>query len=316
MTIIGIDVGARRCHVATDDTVTALTTDQTLELLTTTPPTTVVLELTGAYGRRIAEHAYQAGHTVLIAHHTDERAVRHLLRSSRKTDRLDARYLRRLAELAAHLPGPNPHLTPYTELRPILITRKLAHTWRYLIQLRAAIRTRNRVPDAEPIPLEEHLSALITEYERRTIAAVPPDILTLLTSIPGVTPPLAALLYATLGDITRFRNRDAVVSYAGVAPRHTPTSGATAGRPRRHRHAALLTTHLHMYALRVAAQPHHFDRIGETYRRVRARADGKRALHAAKRHLIRIVAGVLTTGQPYRYQSHQPTSRAAGDQPG
>jgi len=117
MNIIGIDVGARRCHVATEQDVASLTTEQTLQLLATTPPATIVLELTGAYGRLIAEHAYQAGHTVLIAHDTDERAVRHLLRSQRKTDRIDARYLRHLALLAPALPGPH--------------TRNCGHSFRY-----------------------------------------------------------------------------------------------------------------------------------------------------------------------------------------
>jgi transposase len=309
MNIIGIDVGARRCHVATEQDVASLTTEQTLQLLATTPPATIVLELTGAYGRLLAEHAYQAGHTVLIAHDTDERAVRHLLRSQRKTDRLDARYLRHLAALAPALPGPHPHLTPYEELRPLIQVRTQAHTWRYLVELRAAIKTRNRVPLTEPLPLIEPIDQLIEQYAQRTIDAVPPTIMTLLQSIPGVTPALAALLYATLGDASRFRSRDGAVSYAGVAPRHAPQSSTITGRKRRYRHAKLLATHLHMYALKVARNPHRYGRIGATYQRVRHRTDGPRALHAVKRHLIRITVGVLRSGTP-----HNPThtSRAAG----
>ncbi len=296
--MIGIDVGARRCHWydTSDNTTAALTTDQTITRLTTMPPTTVVLELTGPYGRRIAEIAYQAGHTVLIAHDTDSAALRTLLRNRRKTDRLDARLLAHLAQL--ELPGPNPHLTPYDRIRPLLAARALAHQWRYLVELRAAIRNRNKNPLTEPIPIEDTLTQLIEHYKQRTIETVPTPTLQLLTSIPGVTPPLAALIYVTLGDITRFHNRDAAVSYAGVAPRHTPLSGATAQRPRRYRYAKLLTSHLHMYALRVAQHPDQFDRIGDTYVRVRKRTDGRRALHAVKRHLIRIVYGVLRSFKP------------------
>ncbi|GBD17868.1 hypothetical protein HRbin27_00354 [bacterium HR27] len=305
--MIGIDVGARRCHWhdTTTETTEALTTEETIAKLTMLAPTTIVLELTGPYGRRIAEIAYQAGHTVLIAHDTDSAALRTLLRNRRKTDKLDARLLAQLAQL--ELPGPNPHLTPYEHIRPLLEARALAHQWRYLVQLRTAIRTRNKNPLTEPIPLEKPLTELIEHYKRRTIETVPPTTLQLLTSIPGVSPTLAALLYVQLGDIHRFRNRDAAVSYAGVAPRHTPLSGNTRQRPRRYRHAKLLITHLHMYALHVAREPDQFDAIGQTYVRIRNRAGARRALHAVKRHLIRIVYGVLKSGQPYS------SSRAADE---
>jgi transposase len=309
--MIGIDVGARKAHVYDTDTGEHLTllATQLEQYLTQLAPTVVVLELTGAYGRAVAELAHRAGHTVYLAHDTDSHALRRLLRSPRKSDRLDARLLARLAELSPHLPGP-PHLTPYTNIRPLLEVRRLAHTWRYLIRLRAAIRTRNRTPDTEPLPLEEQLTELIEQYQQRTIAAVPEETLRLLTSIPGVSPALAALLYATLGDINRF-TRDRAVSYAGVAPRHAPTSGQSTGKiKRRHRYATLLHAHLHTYALRVAANPARYDRIGDTYRRVRTRSDGKRALHAVKRHLIRIVYGVLKSGQPYRARDAQQVTSA------
>lgn len=311
--MIGIDVGARKCHIydAVSGTELVLTTPETIAYLETQEPTRVVLELTGAYGRVIAEHAHRHGHEVWLAHDTDASALRTLLRTTRKSDKLDAKMLAKLAELPETLAAPVPYLTPYSEIRPLLAARKLAHTWRYLTELRAAIRTRNRLPDAEPIPLEDQLTILIEEYKRRTIAAVPGDTLQLLTSIPGVSPSLAALIYVTIGDVTRFRNRDAIVSYAGVAPRHAPRSGNATGRPRRHRFARLLSSHLHTYALRVAKDPDQYDRLGETYRRVKQRADGRRAIHATKRHLIRLAAGVLKSGKPYEYARARPDQAAS-----
>jgi len=311
--MIGIDVGARKCHIydAVSGTELVLTTAETIAYLETQAPTRVVLELTGAYGRVIAEHAHCHGHEVWLAHDTDASALRTLLRTTRKSDKLDAKMLAKLAELPESLAAPVPYLTPYTEIRPLLAARKLAHTWRYLTELRAAIRTRNRLPDAEPIPLEEPITMLIEQYKQRTIEAVPPKTLELLTTIPGVSPGLAALIYVTLGDITRFRNRDAIVSYAGVAPRHAPRSGNATGRPRRHRFAVLLSSHLHTYALRVAKNPDQYDRLGETYTRVKQRADGRRALHATKRHLIRLAAGVLRSGKPYEYARARPDEDTA-----
>ncbi len=314
--MIGIDIGVRRCHVCdrrTGDQFSA-PSDRVCHYLSTTEPTTVVLEMTGYYGLPIAEAALRAGHHVLIAHDTDAASLRTLLRRQHKNDRLDAQLLADLAELALREPLlTQRHLTPYEELRPLITIRRYAHAWRTLTELRSRIRQRNRHPHTEPLPeLEQHLTSLIEDYQTRTINAVPHQQMELLRSIPGITPPLAALLYATIGDVNRFRNTNAVVSYCGVAPKHRPSSGETARKPRRHRYAVLLTTHLHMYALRVAAHPDDYGRIGKTYVRVKARTDGRRALHAVKRHLIRIVAGVLRSQKPY--DDDYPSSRAADQQ--
>jgi transposase len=304
--MIGIDVGARRCHICERHPDQAhnewsATPAQTIDYIQRATPTTVVLELTGYYGIPIAEAAADAGHTVLIAHDTDSAALRQLLRRRHKNDRLDAALLADLAELAEREPIlTQRHLTPYTEIRPLLRVRRYAHAWRALTAIRARLRQRKRHPHTEPLlELEQELTRQLEHYAERTIAEVPPHVLELLTSIPGVTPRLAALLYATIGDIHRFRSTAAVVSYCGVAPKHQATSGTTSKRPRRHRYAVLLTTNLHMYALRVASAPDKYGRIGRTYQRVYQRAGGRSALHAVKRHLIRITAGVLRSQLPY-----------------
>ncbi|GBD22266.1 hypothetical protein HRbin28_02745 [bacterium HR28] len=307
--MIGIDVGAHTLHIHDTDTgeVIKLPTPQAETYLRTKPPTTIVLEPTGHYGLAIAELAYLAGHQVLLATDNDTWALRRVVRRAHKTDRLDATMLSSLAQLANTAPDIVKHaLTPYANVRPLFLARRSAYTARKLVTLAAAIQNRLRQhPDPELQELARTLKKLAEHYQQQTIEATPPDVIARLTTIPGVSAPLAALLWTYLGNAERFSSPNHAVSYVGLAPRNFPTSGATTRPPTRRRTAALLATHLHMYALRVAANPHKYDRFGQTYLRLRTKG-GRIALHAVKRQLVRVAFALLRNKETYVSSQEAP----------
>lgn len=298
--MIGVDVGARKLHISTGSETTSIPIDQA-EAYFNRPPTTVVIEPTGAYGIAVAEIAYRAGHHVLLLTDTDTWAYRRLLRQDRKTDKLDAKMLQKLAELAAQAPQLLEHvLTPYEALRPLLAARRAAYTARKLTTVAAALTNRlHQHPDPQLNALVKQLRDLAETYKQQTIQLTPPHVITILTTIPGVTPMLAALLWTYLGNTSRFKTADQAVSYVGLAPRHLPTSGTTTSRPRKRRTAQLLAPYLHMYAMRVAAKPTAYGRFGKTYTRLKPKG-GRIAMAAVKRKLIRVAFTLLRTGQLYR----------------
>lgn len=305
--MIGIDVGRTTLHIhnAETDETTTLPTSSAAHYLTSLPPSTIVLEPSGNYGLEIAELAHNAGHRVLLLTDNDTWALRRITRTQHKNDRLDARMLSTLATLATTLPETLRHaLTPYETLRPVIQVRRTAYTARKLTQLAAALKTRaHQHPDPTLEQIRQTLKKLAADYMQSAIKAIPAEDRELLCSIPGVTPPLATLLWTYLAHPHRFRNADSAVSYVGLAPRNYPTSGTTTHPPRRKRPVApLLATHLHMYALKVARQPHAYGRFGRTYQRVRPRG-AKKALHAVKRQLVRVAYAILRTRTPYKEEA-------------
>jgi transposase len=334
-TIIGIDVGKQTCHLAhTRDgkeiaQLTAPHEQAAAEALRLAgnAPALIALELTGSLALPIIHtlEASGANLDIRIANHTDSFALRQLLRHRRKTDSLDARLICKLAALSTHpdtAPLTAAHLTPWPAMRAAILGRAnvrhlqalTRHSTRLKLQRQAAHTPEARANLSNLLAATN--AAIKAANSQLLIDAAHSPTAQLLTTIPGVKLRLAALLEAAIGDVHRFPTPDHLVKYCGVVPPHRPASGASTGHPIRHRSITLLHTDLHMFGLRVASDPPKHGPIGATYQRVRAshNGNGRIAGWAAKRQLIRICWGVLTSGQPYR-QPASPTNAPPGERP-
>ncbi len=65
----------------------------------------------------------------------------------------------------------------------------------------------------------DSLDALVVSCRAAVIAATPPALLELLTTIPGIGQKTAAVLVAEIGDMSRFSSAEKLVAYAGLDPR-------------------------------------------------------------------------------------------------
>lgn len=117
-----------------------------------------------------------------------------------------------------------------------------------------------------------------------------------LTAIPGMNILTAHTLLAEVGpDLSRFRSASAFASWLGLCPDNDISGGKKLSVKTRHvknRAAA---------ALRMAANGlfKSHSRLGDFYRRMRAKLGSPKAITAAAHKLARIVFHMLTTHQPY-----------------
>lgn len=325
--VVAVDIGQDRCLLAYLPAGAA--TSRTLEVPTETAAEaikralpeggTVVMENTAGLEITIllaleADPAFQ----LLIAHHTDSAALRRLLKRTRKTDRLDADLIARLAALSLHpetaaLVGD--HLTPWPVMRTALLTRlRVRHLQSIVnVQTRAKLQAQRR---GDPLAAR-HLTEQIAFFEiQKTeslaqITESPGEQERLLATLPGITPRKAAIMSAAIGEIGRFKGPDQLVRYLGLKPPHTPTSaGKPTGRPKIQRALQLLATELHMWALHVARFPERFGRMGEAYARFKEQGKSSVGMWTAKRLLIRTAWAILTHKTPYN-PDHRPGRRAA-----
>jgi transposase len=135
--------------------------------------------------------------------------------------------------------------------------------------------------------------------ERPPAAVLQQTFSILLQSIPGIGPETAALLIAELGDITRFKDAQAVVAYIGLDPR-VKQSGTSLRRNTRltKRGSPYMRQALYM----AAASAERCDaELKATYDK--KRAEGKRYKEATivvARKLVARVYAVWKRGTPYR----------------
>lgn len=120
----------------------------------------------------------------------------------------------------------------------------------------------------------------------------------LLQTINGVGPVTAAIAIAELPQIDRFRHAGSAVAFAGLDPRNKESGDTISTAPRMSKMGPrLLRKTLYMAALSalrsnpiIRAQTQRLAARGKT---------GKLALGAAMRKLLRLIYGVLKTGQPF-----------------
>ena len=65
----------------------------------------------------------------------------------------------------------------------------------------------------------ERLETGAVTFRKRAAEATPPDLSKLLCSIPGIGPLTAATIIAEIGDVSRFKDAQSLMAYAGLDPR-------------------------------------------------------------------------------------------------
>lgn len=236
--VAGIDVSSRfldtcilpaRQHLRCPNTPEAF--PGLLQQLRQAGVTRVVLEATGGYEYRAACAIAQAG---LAVHRVNPDRIwgwRRSLGRLAKTDKLDAALIAGFAQTMTlperPLPGPQAQAI-----------KSLAARSRQLVEMIAAEKTRLK-QSFDPMQLESLrlvLAALGAERDRieaalqAAIAADPASRRreTVLRSIPGIGPKIAAMLVAEMPELGKL-DRHAVASLAGVAP-HPQQSGQMRSR--------------------------------------------------------------------------------------
>jgi len=146
---------------------------------------------------------------------------------------------------------------------------------------------------------QEALDVAAATFRATARQHVNPSLSKLLQTVPGIGPQTAALLIAELGDITRFKDANAVVAYMGFDPR-VKQSGTSLKRNTHPTKRGSPCLRRALYLAAAAAQRHDPD-IQAAYDK--KRAEGKRYREAtiviARRVITRVYA-VWKRGTAYR----------------
>jgi transposase len=312
---VGIDVSKSRLDVAlsTSSQLQQFTNDdegiqQLLGLLGASSPELIVLESTGGYEDALLAALLAAG---LPAARINPRRLRDFARSLgklAKTDRIDATLLAVYAERCR--PAVSSLLPQELVELQALVTRRR--------QLQSILtQERNRLETASCkatiADIQELLACLKRHLKnndkaiRHALKAIPQhEHATLLQTVPGVGPVLAACLLSMVPELGTL-NRKQIAALIGVAPMHRDSGTLrgkrfiTGGRP-------AVRAILYMAALSAV-------RVSPPLRNLYARllAKGKPAkvaITACMRKLICIVNSVMRTKQPWSYPP-PPQIRAA-----
>lgn len=137
----------------------------------------------------------------------------------------------------------------------------------------------------------------------------------LLATIPGVGYYTALTAAAFIGDARRFRESDALISYAGLAPRVSQPSSSL--------HLGPITKagpHLLRWVLHEAFQMHRLHcptkdtcQLCTFYRRVCRRRGKYKAVTAGAAKLLRVMYWMLKMNEPYHPQGLEPRKGTEGE---
>jgi transposase len=303
MDCVGIDVGKRYLDVAlpgerlwrvTND---AVGLSDLLARLAALPSLLVVLEPTGGYERPALVCLGAAGIPVALVNPRKVRQFAQSVGQLAKTDALDARILARYGTVVR--PAPTPYLGPDAYSLASLVARR-----RQLLVLRVADEQRAALADpAVAESIQRHLAWLrdeVATLDRAIALAVQASPVwseraSLLRSVPGVGPALAAALVvelAELGSVTRGK----VAALVGLAP-YAVDSGGSRGYRRIVGGRADLRSMLYMPTLAaIRCNPP----VRAFYRRLRdAGKPHKVAMVACMRKLLTILNAIARSGEPW-----------------
>lgn len=249
--VIGLDLSLKTAQAAVLDPSGELVLESTIRASETglrrffagQAPSLIVVEAggTSAWVARLAE---EAGHEVLVA---NPRRVKLISESSRKTDRVDALTLARLAQADPALLAPIRHRSEQTQrsrgllrvrgclirqrTETINVVRGLLRGFGYQVRIGAAARFTQRLEKLElPIELRamvslllvsiDHLSAQIEKAEQaiEELAEQHP-VIDLLKTVPGVGQLIATNYVLCIEDPGRFTKARDVAGFLGLAPR-------------------------------------------------------------------------------------------------
>jgi len=235
---VGIDVAQDKLDLARDDAgpVQTFTNDpagiaQVIELFNAAKPAVIVVEATGGLERRLLDALLEAELPTALVHPGRVRYFAKGLGILSKTDRIDARVLRRFGQLAA------PRLAEkrgknQVELQALVVcrrqlnvTRAQQYNRRGATSNKAALRSVDAVIGA----LDKQIDSL--DKQIRQLVDADDDFKhldKLLQSVPGVGPTLSATLLAELSELGQTDRRQ-IGALVGVAP-FNRDSGKFAGK--------------------------------------------------------------------------------------
>lgn len=264
----------------------------------------VVIESIGAYAAGLVRALAAAGFEVGVVDPRRIAALRLAEGGRAKTDRLDAKLIARFALIMADavrpVPGPD-----------ALKLRALSTRRRQIVEMIAMEKTRlKQAPDPELAESCRQIIATLAaararleaEIEERLCAAGGAQALTLLQTIPGVGPTIAATLLADLPELGTL-DRKAVASLAGVAPQ-VSQSGVAPARAHIQGGRACVRAALYLAAMNAARMQAGYK---TDYQALRAAGKpGKVALVAIARKIVVAANAMLKDNQPWTPPGARP----------
>lgn len=205
----------------------------------------LILEATSFYHYRLAFTARETGHDVRVVNpYLMKQFIKVGLRKT-KTDKMDARRLAQIGRTDVFIP-------PFTETLNDIRAKTLSKS---VVQFRKF----KRIASQRLHQLEEMdvfvggLGGIVETFEnmantfKQTIdeagellRACTPEDTKLIATIPGVSETTAAEVCASLGDVTRFKTRDAIAAFAGLDPSQSTSGSSVRGKSRITKHGSTL----------------------------------------------------------------------------
>lgn len=265
------------------------------------------LEATSIYGHGVAVLLHQQDHQVSIVNPVRIHGYAKSQLKRTKSDRPDATLI---AQFCRDLRPPawHPSATEVQELQAY--TRRLDALTHMLTQEKNRLEI---VPEALKPQVEAHIAFMeeqIKAIKKQLRAHIQShDTLKpqadLLTSIVGIGPDTAARLLAEIGDVKVFGSARQLAAFAGLTPQEHTSGTSVQGKPRLCKLGnARLRKALYFPALVMLQRAPEIQPFRD---RLAAAGKTKMAIVGAVMHkLIRIVYGVLTSGQAYDPQKVLP----------
>lgn len=257
------------------------------------PPVGIVLEATGGYERLVVRGLEAAGLAVAVLNPQQVRAFARATGSRAKTDALDARLLARFGERMRPETRPQAGEIPQ-EIAELLDRRRQLQAWKVAEGNRREHLSPRLLPGSDRLletireELEEvdRLLAEVMAADPQTTAKA-----TILRSIPGVGPVLAATLLGDLPELGTLTRQEAA-ALAGVAPMNCD-SGSRRGVRMIGGGRRQVRTALYMASLSASKHP----AFKPFYDRLLARGKpSKVALVAVMRKLVILANALLRDG--------------------
>lgn len=260
------------------------------------------LEATGRYGHELALWLHEQGHKVSLINPTRIKKYGESKLQRNKTDKADAKLIADFCltqEPTLWTPPP----VEYRELQALTRRLQMLVDNRTQEQNRVLSGVSSRVVldsiqahidflNTQIQSLEEQIQAHIDQYpalkEQRE----------LLVSIPGIAQKTAAKIMAELPDTSLFTSADQVVAYAGLCPqRHE--SGSSVRKPARLTKTGKQQLKIAIFFPSLCAMRFN-PVISNLTQRLRQQGKPNKVIAgAAMRKMIRLVYGVLKSGQPF-----------------
>jgi transposase len=258
------------------------------------------LEATNTYGNEVARHLYQQGHIVSVVNPSRVKGFAQSELSRTKTDSADAGVIARFC--ARMQPRPwKPSPVAVSELQQM--TRRREDLQHMLVQeknrletaiesLKARIKEHIQFIETEIQSLKQIIDNHIHQDEELKQA------LDLLVSIQGISVVSGSQILAEIGDWQIFQSARQLAAYAGITPQAKESGTSVQGKSRLCKIGnAHLRQALYFPALTAIrwCEP-----IRNWAQQLQARGKTKMQVVGAVMHkLIRIVYGVLKSGQPF-----------------